>query len=246
MNRLFTRTFAAQASVAVTGALALKAFYSTASVNELRWILAPTAFLVEIVTGERFIFESYAGYINSEHSFIIASSCSGVNFLIAAFLLMTLGTLFRHGRVSWGFLPLAACLAYLTTIIANTIRITTALSLRRADVDIVWINPDQMHRFEGIVVYFGSLVLLFILMEKADRTSRTQSYFPAHRRYLLPLLIYYVTTLGIPVINATYRGTGFSTEIREHLLIVLITPAMIILATSACGHLIRKSPTRYI
>jgi exosortase K len=246
MKNLFTRIFVAQACAAVTAALALKAFYSTANVNELWWILGPTAYVVEIVTGERFTFEAYAGYINNEHSFIIASSCSGVNFLISAFLMLTIGRLLRHGRVSWSFLPLAAAVTYLTTIVANTIRITTALGLRRSAVDIVWIHPDQLHRFEGILIYFGFLVLLFVFMEKVDPSSRKQHLVPAHRRYIFPLLIYYATTLGIPLVNAIYRGTGFGAEIREHLLIVLIIPALITSAIALCGHFIRrKTPEPY-
>src|SRR5262249_20942404 len=56
-----------QLALLLVFAAALKYFYSTASVNQLRWILAPTTRMVEIVTGDRFQFESHAGYINSNH-----------------------------------------------------------------------------------------------------------------------------------------------------------------------------------
>ncbi len=42
--------------IALVLAAGLKAFYSTAAVNDLRWILAPTTIFVEIVTGESFHF----------------------------------------------------------------------------------------------------------------------------------------------------------------------------------------------
>src|SRR5688572_13877482 len=71
-------------------AFALKSFYSTASVNDLRWILAPTTFLVELITGKQFVFESRAGYMSADHTFLIAASCSGVNFLIISFLVLAL------------------------------------------------------------------------------------------------------------------------------------------------------------
>src|SRR2546423_10968093 len=86
----------AQLIVILLCALTLKQFYSTANVNELRWILAPTTVLVELVSGSRFEFESYAGYINSDHSFIIAASCAGVNFLLTAFLMLSLGKVWRE------------------------------------------------------------------------------------------------------------------------------------------------------
>jgi exosortase K len=53
---------------------ALKLHYSTASPNQLRWILAPTTVLVELISGARFQFESYAGYMNSDHTYLIAAS----------------------------------------------------------------------------------------------------------------------------------------------------------------------------
>src|SRR5712691_8663665 len=85
----------AQLVVVVLCAAVVKLYYSTASVNQLRWILAPTTLLVELVSGSRFEFESHAGYINSDHSFVIAASCAGVNFLITAFLMLSLRKLWR-------------------------------------------------------------------------------------------------------------------------------------------------------
>ncbi len=71
-------------------ALGMKLFYSTSSPDNLRWILAPTTRLVEFASGWTFTFESHAGYMSSDHSFLIAASCAGVNFLITAFLMLTL------------------------------------------------------------------------------------------------------------------------------------------------------------
>ncbi|HQU93523.1 MAG TPA: hypothetical protein PLK77_14555, partial [Pyrinomonadaceae bacterium] len=53
----------AQGFVAAAIAFAMKLFYSTSSVDDLRWILAPTTFLVELITREKFWFESHAGYM---------------------------------------------------------------------------------------------------------------------------------------------------------------------------------------
>src|SRR5687767_10590457 len=82
-----------QAAVILTAAASLKLFYSSASVNDLRWILAPTAALSGWVTGTEFTFEPYAGYMSADRTFLIAASCSGVNFLIIAFLVLTLSRL---------------------------------------------------------------------------------------------------------------------------------------------------------
>ena len=226
----------AQLLVVLLAAFTLKQYYSTASVNELRWVLAPTASLVQLITDETFTFEPYAGYMSADHSFLIAQSCSGVNFLISAFLLLAIGKLWRcrHQKVGWGFISFAAIAAYLSTIVANTARIATALHLREMDTDWIWLNPDQLHRFEGIVVYFGCLMLLFAASQKlSDRTrERDLTVKGLLRRALLPLAIYYAITLGVPVVTGIYRGSTFE-GFWEHSLFVLLTPVAILLPVIA-------------
>src|SRR5688500_12683491 len=90
-----------QLVVVLAIAFALKQHYSTASVNELRWILAPTTAIVELITGSQFQFESHAGYMNKEGTFLIAASCSGVNFLLTAFLMLSLRRLWQRRINAW-------------------------------------------------------------------------------------------------------------------------------------------------
>jgi exosortase K len=216
------------AVLAVAGGL--KLFYSSASVNDLRWVLAPTAWLVELVTRERFTFEAHAGYMIGDRSFLIAAPCSGVNFLIAAFLMLTLRRLWRGWwePVNLLLVPASLAVAYLTTIVANTVRIVGALQLHRMDEDLVWVNPDQAHRLEGIFVYFGCLLLLFVFSERLDEDdspSRPRHFFDL-RRIALPLVIYWVTTLGIPLANGAYhQGVVF----WEHAAFVFLTPLALML-----------------
>src|ERR1044071_9149306 len=137
--------WSAQLLVVVLCALALKFYCSTATPDELRWILAPTTFLVELLSGRTFSFESYTGYMSSDHRFVIAVSCAGVNFLLTAFLMLGLRQLWR-GRfegVSWRFLPIAAAVAYVTTLIANTVRICIALEIQKHSVQVEGLSGNQ-------------------------------------------------------------------------------------------------------
>ncbi|MDQ3756110.1 MAG: exosortase K [Acidobacteriota bacterium] len=223
-----------QLVVVVLCAAVVKLYYSTASVNQLRWILAPTTVVVELVSGSRFEFESHAGYINSDRSFLIAASCAGVNFLITSFLMLSLRKLWgtRSQDMAWRFIPCAALCAYLATLVANTVRISTALRLRGTPLDVGWLNPNQLHRFEGIFIYFGCLLLLFMVSEKisSESASGSENASGLSRRPFCPLLIYYATTLGIPMINGAYRqGADF----WEHALFVLLTPLVLILPLAA-------------
>jgi exosortase K len=197
-------------------ALALKYHYSTASVNELRWILAPTGTLVELITGIRFAFEPHAGYMSADNRFLIAASCAGLNFLIVAFLLMTIGPLWRERSLAWSSIPVALVAAFLATLAANTTRILIAILLQRADI-----GGDSLHRVEGILVYFGFLVFLFFLTEHRGLWHR--------RSGLLCLLaVYYSVTLGIPIL----RGAFLEQLFWNHAIVVLLVPAIIVLIVS--------------
>ncbi len=237
---------AAQACLVLVIAFALKLFYSMSNVNDLRWILAPTTLFVELVTGERFWFESYVGYMNDERSFLIADSCSGVNFLIMAFLTLSLMKL-RQGlsmNVSWVFIPAAIAAAYFSTIVANMVRISVAMRLHGMSREMIWLNPEQLHRLEGIFVYFGFLVLLFMLAENVDDLASRRIHVRRNllQRSLLPLSIYWFTTLGIPIITGAYRnGSSF----WEHSLFVLITPAILILPLAAIKMFLRQHRAKF-
>jgi exosortase K len=211
--------------VAVLGcALALKAFYSTASADQLRWILAPTTVLVELVNGVSFEFESHAGYLSRERGFLIASSCAGVNFLITAFLLLALGKLLRAPgkNIAWTFIPAAAAIAYLVTLVANTTRIAIALQLRELPNGVYGLNPVQLHRLEGIVIYFGFLLLLFVLSEHLSAAKQAVGL----RQLWLPLLVYYAFMLGLPLANNFHH---LKADFREHALTVLLIPLLLVL-----------------
>ena len=207
----------AQLTLVLLCALALKFFYSTASPNELRWILAPTTVLVEVLTGKSFEFESYMGYMSSDHTFVIAAPCAGVNFLLTAFLMLGLRRLWRDRfqRINWHFLPAVAVVAYVATLFANTVRICVALQ----GIELGWLTRNQVHRLEGIVVYFGFLLLLFLVMERFETAKWSL------RLFALPLLLYYAITLVIPIVSGNYRQYA---SFWEHFVFVLILPLILV------------------
>ncbi len=212
MNRL-RMIWGAQLALVLLCALALKLYYSTATANELRWILAPTTFIVELLSGRSFVFESYTGYMSSDHTFVVAVPCAGVNFLITAFVMLALRRLWngRFESVSWRFLPMSMAVSYAATVIANAMRIVIALEIQRRSVEVSWLMENQLHRLEGIVVYFGFLMLLFVVMER--------------KLLMFPVVIYYVMTLGVPLVNGAFHRAGF----WEHFSFVLVMPLVVML-----------------
>ncbi len=173
--------------------------------------------------------------MNFDHSFLIADSCSGVNFLIAAFLMLSLMFVWLREDVGWRSVPPALVVAYLATIAANTVRISLAIKLHRMDGPSIWMNPEQLHRFEGIFVYFGFLVLVFVLFDRVRNQDSRKSLL----RYMIPLSIYWLITLGVPILNGAY-GRGI--DLREHFVFLIAMPVLIIapLISIECARRLRS------
>jgi exosortase K len=215
-------TWSAQLVLVGLCALALKFYYSTATADDLLWILRPTTALVELLSGQHFEFESYAGYMSSDRRFVIAVPCAGVNFLITAFLMLALRRLWRERfrGIRWRFIPFAG-LAYLVTLIANTTRIWLALELHARAMAISGLTNNQLHRLEGIVVYFTFLLLLFVLLERFESAKRLNFA----RVLQFPLVVYYAMALGVPLLNGSFHR---SSAFWEHSVYVLAVPLVII------------------
>jgi hypothetical protein len=97
-------------------------------------------------------------------------------------------------------------------------------------VEISWLTANQLHRLEGIVVYFGFLLLLFVLTERRRATN------PA-RLFLVPLFIYYAVTVGIPIVNGSYKhGASF----WEHFGFVLVLPLILVVPLVLTRRLVRS------
>jgi exosortase K len=167
------KTKAALLLSAAAIAWALKWHYAGARADDLMWILAPTAHLAGLVTDTAFTMEPGEGYLSRERLFLIEKSCAGVNFIIAAFGMLTLARLPR--AVS----PLAAArqltislvVAYGAAVAVNAARIAIAMWL--AERPLARLPADDVHRIEGVVVYFGGLLMLYEVTWWLDSRSRS-------------------------------------------------------------------------
>jgi exosortase K len=146
--------------------LALKRHYSTAEVEDLRWILGPTSRLVAFVSGSAFEFERGAGYLSRERFFVIEKSCAGLNFMIAALGMIGFGLSRDAGRARHGawIVARSVALSFVAAVLVNALRILVAIWLSSADLASGWWTPARIHRLEGIAVYFGGLMVLSLTM----------------------------------------------------------------------------------
>jgi len=161
--------------VAVTALViwGMKRHYADAHVDDLWWILAPTTRLAGVMTGTAFVAVPSEGYISHERLFVIEKSCAGINFLIAAFGMLVFALFHRVRSVASGacVLWLSLLAGYGAAVVVNAARITIAMSLADHPAALSGFSAARIHRFEGIVVYFAGLLLLYELVQRAARSS---------------------------------------------------------------------------
>lgn len=183
-----------------------KELYRSASAAELRWILGPTAMLVGWVTGGDFKYEAGPGWVDRDLRFIIAPECAGVHFALAVFLALALGGL--AGVSTWRRAALqlgaAAAIAYPAMLLVNTTRIAIAIAIHRGTIDLGDLDPGEVHRIEGVLVYFGGLCAVYAIARGIQSRKLVSARWLA-----VPLTVYLAITLGLPILNGAARQAEF-------------------------------------
>ena len=216
-------------------AYGLKRHYADAGTDALSWILAPTAQLTGAVTGVAFAAVPGEGYFSAERMFLIEKACAGVNFMIAAFAMVAFALLHyaRSLRESAAVVGVSLLASYVAAIVVNTVRIVIAMWLAAAPMTWTSLSAADIHRLEGIAVYFAGLLLLYALVQRFDRGAF---------KYTVPLGCYYLVTLGVPLANGMRAGEAF----LAHAAVVLLVPPALILFVGAVRWLVTGYPRRNV
>lgn len=200
--------------LAVLAVLAIKIFYRTADSEALSWILAPTTWWVQVLSGISFEKMAHVGYVSHEYQFIIAPSCSGVRFLLIAFVMM-IGS-FTHRMESWGkkisWLGFSALFSYVSTIFVNGIRITVSIYLPLMlgkDILPEWLTAERLHTMIGTVLYFSMLIGIYCLVQGICNrvgmsTDTDEKRITKH--FVMPVFWYFMMALGVPFLGRLYRN----------------------------------------
>jgi exosortase K len=158
-------------AAAVLIAFGMKRHYADARADDLKWILSPTAQLVGAITRTTFTWQPQEGYFSRDRLFLIEKSCAGINFMVAAFGMLMLALLHRvgSGLSAARVLGVSLLASYSAAVLVNAVRIAIAMWLAAHPVARSTLSAADVHRFEGIAVYFGGLVLLYELAQRLDR-----------------------------------------------------------------------------
>jgi exosortase K len=149
----------------------LKRHYADARADDLWWILSPTVRLVSVTTGAAFALQPGEGYFSREHLFLIEKSCAGINFMIAAFGMLVVALFHRIGSAMSAARVLGVSLlaSYWAAVLVNVVRVAIAMWLAEHPIAVSTLSAADVHRLDGILVYFGGLVLLYELVQRFDR-----------------------------------------------------------------------------
>ncbi len=201
----------------------LKYHYSMAPAEHLKWILSPTAELVETITGHLFYFETGTGYINHDLKIIIAPACAGVNFLIAAFGMGFFAGIFKLSGLKSKCIWLIGCAAgaYLATISVNAFRIGISIALISADIHAGCFTPQRVHRMIGILIYFFFLCGFYHIIQNIichkiannpgnitrpiKEKKQKNGIGKAVHIGIFPLVCYWMITIAVPWLNAAHK-----------------------------------------
>jgi exosortase K len=210
---------------AALAAAGLKVHYSRATVDDLAWVLEPTATVVGWLLCEPLRRNPHVGWVAAGGSFIIAPACAGVNFLILVLSVSVLGFAhrFRGARQCCGWLLLTVCAAYVLTIAVNSLRILIAVHLYRAEMHAGWLTPERVHRLAGAMVYLVGLWAAWLgfdyLSARARQDGASAGWAPT---VVLPAA-YIGMTVVVPLLNGAWRDFGM--RYLEHALTVSLLAA---------------------
>lgn len=235
----------------------LKYFYSKADSSNLIWILLPTARWVEILSGIHFTNDSQLGFINHDFRFIIAPSCSGVQFMMItiATLVYSFVHRMRTRKEGLAWMGISLAVSYFFTIFINGFRIVLSiylpLALEKADIYHGWLTPEKLHTMIGIVVYFTSLFTIYqiagYISQKIAGTYQGEAdtdrdscgrcsgkpLFTLICRCIPPMFWYFSIALGIPFLNKAYRNNY--QKFMEYTILVSVICIMIMLIYCAAS-----------
>jgi exosortase K len=228
----------AAAAAAVYG---LKAYFSAAGADGLRWLLAPTCWLAGHLGGIAFIDEPGAGFISHSERLVVGPACSGLNFLIICFAALFFSLAHRlagaRRRAAW----LLGCLAlaYVATILTNAARVILAARLYHLPLEGSVLTPARLHRLMGTLLYCASLVGLH---RAADRFTDARREGEPRAAWLAPLAFYVGVTLVVPLLRRP--SLGGDARFLEHAAFVagtiLALGALAVAAKAAANRLRRR------
>ncbi len=145
----------------------LKIAYGSADNNSLAFLLKPTNKLIELIYNSDSQAIAQNGYYHKKLNIVIDKSCSGFNFGVLCFIMLTfLALQYQNIRIyKIMILPLMLLSSYIFTIFANTSRILFSVVISKTSEKFITYKPDWLHQAEGAFVYLSFLIIIYLGFE---------------------------------------------------------------------------------
>lgn len=146
--------------------LILKLAFTTAGINHLTFLLGPTNKIIEVLTGSHSVFIQDTGYFHQGLNIVIEKSCSGFNFWILCFVMLSFLSIKYFESVSGKMMAmsLSFIVSFTLTILVNSSRIFTALIIQTQGSSIT--KQPIIHEGIGVATNLTYLILIYLCFEK--------------------------------------------------------------------------------
>lgn len=143
----------------------LKFVFVNADNNDLTFLLSPTNTIVELLTGSQSVFVQENGYFYKQLNIFIDKSCSGFNFWLLCFIMLTFLSIkyFDSNKGKTLALILSFISAYFITILVNSSRIFASVIIQNQYYS--FFKQSIVHESIGIVINLTFLILIYLIVE---------------------------------------------------------------------------------
>lgn len=146
----------------------LKFGYTLADNDNLIFLLKPTDKIVGLLTGSNSVYLSDKGYYHGNLNILIEKSCSGFNFMLLCFCMLSFLFLKYADKIFFYLtIPFALIVSYLLTIFVNASRIIASITMQQQANNFL---PNRshliLHEIVGVIINLTFLILIYILSEK--------------------------------------------------------------------------------
>ena len=153
-------------SITLIAALVMKWLHMQSDTNDLLFVLFPVQAFVKIALNTYSSYDA-SGFHFQELGIVIDKSCSGSNFLILSFCILSITIPYhRYSYIKASALfAIAMVLSYGITLIINLSRIMVSLELLRLKTTLPWITQPWVHETEGIFIYLSALLISHLTLK---------------------------------------------------------------------------------
>ncbi len=144
--------------------ITLQVWYNAALIEQLRWLLYPTGYMLSWILSSTPEFIPQKGYLFNELNIILGKTCSGFTFLLLfiGLIYFRFHNYYTSPKSKFLFTLLILIAAYPITIVMNVSRILIGILGQRIGDVFLTAQPHRvLHEWVGLFCYMAALVLIY-------------------------------------------------------------------------------------